>query len=151
MANKHIVCINILLIILILLITIGGICWYVSYTIREKYLQDDPKLIELKQILTPLDPCVKDIKFYKGGKSYTINKEKIYLCLKDENGNYYPNNTLIYVTIHEISHLLNKDDVGHTEKFNAIFDKLLQKAESIGVFNPNIPIEQNYCAHGTEE
>jgi hypothetical protein len=113
--------------------------------IKENHLQDDPMLHTLKKILQPVHPMFKNIKLYKGDKSYTINKEKTFLCLYDENGNYYPINMLIYVLLHEIAHSINQKDIGHTPEFHRIFDELLQKAAAIGVYNPNIPVIQNYC------
>ena len=80
-----------------------------------------------------------------GEKSYTINKDKIFLCLYDENGDYYPLNHMVYVLLHEISHMLNKVDVGHTEAFYQIFDELLAKANKLGVYNFSIPTIDNYC------
>lgn len=132
---------------LILLIVLGGIIWWVTWQIKEHHLQDDPKLFQLKEMLTPIHPIIKDLKIYKGDKSYTLNKEKIYLCLKDENGDYYSNNMLIYVLLHELAHVLNKDDIGHTEKFHQIFEELLDKAHIMGLYNASIPPIQNYCAH----
>jgi hypothetical protein len=132
---------------LILLIITGGIIWWVTCKIKENYLQDDPKLLHLKQMLSSIHPEIDDIKLYKANKSYTINKEKIYLCLKDENGDYYSDNMLIYVFLHELAHFLNKDDIGHTEKFHEIFQDLLEKAHDIGVYNFSIPPIENYCVH----
>ena len=114
--------------------------------VREKYQMDDPVLKDVRNTLLKLHPAVKDIKFMKGDKSYTINKKKIYLCLKDENGKYYNKNMLMYVTIHELAHVLC-DEVGHTEKFHKIFDGLLEKATQMGMYNPSIPLEENYCEY----
>ena len=119
--------------------------WLAISQIKEYHLQDDPMLHRLKQVLEPVHPVISTLKLYKGNKSYTINKSKIFLCLKDKNGDYYPLNLLCYVLLHEISHLLNTKDVGHTEEFHRIFDKLLEKATELGAFNPSIPIPQNYC------
>ena len=141
---------NILLIILVVLLLLGVIGWWISSSINERYLQSDPKLQHLKEILSPLSPKVKDLKLYKGKKSYTINKEKIYLCLTDDKGNYYDDNVLIYVLIHEITHMANKDDIGHTEKFHKIFQDLLDKASDLNIYNPSIPMIQNYCTHGID-
>jgi hypothetical protein len=130
-------------------------------TINEFYIQNDPKLFELKSIvddlfnnndykfegyLEPLNNknILKNLDLYKDNKSYTINKEKIFLCLKDENNQYYNNNMLIYVLLHEISHVIC-DEIGHTEKFHLIFDQMLDYAISKGVYNPSIPIVNNYC------
>jgi hypothetical protein len=135
------------LLLFVLFIILGCIIYWVYYTTKENKLQEDPMLWKLKEILLPLHPEVKNLKLYKGDKSYTINKEKIYICLKDENNQYYPTNMLIYVTLHELAHLINKDDVGHTEKFHKIFDELLDEAYSMGIYNPSIPPIENYCMY----
>lgn len=121
--------------------------WIVVSQIKEHYLQDDPILPILREILLPIHPEMQNIRLYKGNKSYTINKEKIFLCLKDENGEYYPLNMLIYVTLHELAHVINKEDVGHTPKFHEIFDELQRDAINRGIFNPSIPIIKEYCSH----
>ena len=112
--------------------------------IKENMEQDDPMLYQLRDVLEPVHPVVKNLKLYKSNKSYTINKQKVFLCLKDDNGDYYPLNMLVYVALHEIAHVLNTKDVGHTEEFHRIFDELLIQATEIGSFNPSIPIIQNY-------
>lgn len=81
-----------------------------------------------------------------GKKSYTLNKEDIYLCLKDENNQYYNDNMLIYVLLHEISHSIC-DEIGHTDKFHKIFKALTAKAVALNIYNENIPLIKNYCLH----
>ena len=119
--------------------------WVVFRQVKEHHLQDDPMIHLLRELLIPVHPMFKTLKMYKGDKSYTINKEKTFLCLYDKNGDYYPVNQLVYVLLHEISHALNTKDVGHTDNFNKIFDELLDKATQLGVYNPSIPIVQDYC------
>lgn len=123
------------------------LAWIVKRQVREHMEQDDPMLRRLKDVLEPVHPVIKTLKLYKGDKSYTINKDKIYLCLKDKDGEYYPLNMLSYVLLHEIAHLLNTKDIGHTEEFHRIFDELLIQAAEIGAFNPSIPIIQDYSQH----
>ena len=65
---------------------------------------------------------------------------------EDENGEYYDYNMLIYVALHELSHVLC-DEIGHTPKFHRIFEKILKQAELLKIYNPNIPIVKNYCGH----
>ena len=79
---------------------------YLIFKQVESYeKQDDPILNELKHRfnvffsqdkywtgnLSMLNnrKVMNEINLYKGEKSYTINKERIYLCLKDEKGKYY--------------------------------------------------------------
>lgn len=128
----------------VLIVILSG----VVYTqVKEHHLQDDPMLHTLKQIMIPVHPVFKDLKLYKGDSSYTLNKNKIFMCLYDENGNYYPLNQLIYVLAHEISHFLNEEDIGHTPAFYKKFDEILDKATELGIYNPSIPIIQGYCEY----
>lgn len=145
----------ILIIILILLST-----FLIYRQIEDFTLQDDPMIQQLKKDLEPLKQIedfkgknlkeiIENIKIYKGDKSYTINKEKIFLCLKDEHNNYYNKNILMYVLGHEISHVLS-ESIGHTDEFHDIFQDLLVKMTQLGMYNPSIPIDQNYCNHNSE-
>lgn len=130
------------------IILLVGLILYTIYTqIKEHYQKSDPMLKIIKETIHPLhEEKVSKISFYEGDKSYTINKKKIYLCLKDDNKEYYDFNMLIYVAIHELSHVLC-DEIGHTPKFNRIFQENLLKAEKLGIYDPNKPIITNYCGH----
>jgi hypothetical protein len=146
--------------IILILIIISFVGWIIITQIEEFKLQDDPKLKELKKIVEPLfskdktysgvlsslnnRDIMNEISLYKGDKSYTINKHKIFLCLKDENSEYYNNSMLIFVLLHEISHVLCPN-IGHTEEFDNIFQAVLDEATKEGIYNPNIPVLQNYC------
>lgn len=116
----------------------------IVYQIREDLTTFDPVLRKVKIRCADVHPIIPKIELYEGNKSYTINKEKIYLCLKDKNGQYYNENMLTYVFLHEVAHILC-DEIGHTEKFSRIFDTLLEKATKLGIYDPNIPIIQDYC------
>lgn len=120
-------------------------------TIRENLLPYDPKIDDLRRRLALVHSRSKDLQFYHDKKSYTINKRKIYLCIKDENGVYYDDNMLIYASLHELAHVLC-DEIGHTPKFWSIFDNLLEKASKTidpktnkPVFDPKKPINRDYC------
>lgn len=113
--------------------------------VKEHNTDDkDPVLLDLKKIIENIEPSVKNTIFHKGEKSYTINKKHIYMCLKDENGNYYDNNTLIYVALHELAHTFC-DSVGHTPEFHQIFHDLLNRAEKAGIYDSTKNIVENYC------
>ena len=83
-----------------------------------------------------------------GKKSYTINKQHIFMCMKDENGNYYDDNMLFYVASHECCHVLC-GEIGHTKLFHKMFDALLEKAIELGLYDPNLPLVQNYCNYNS--
>jgi hypothetical protein len=120
---------------------------FILFTINriyEKYVEDDPMLIDIKNTLLPVFPDINKVILLKGKKSYTINKKKIHLCLFDENGKYYDKNMLIYVTLHELAHV-RCDEVGHTDKFHRIFKEILDEATQKNVYDPKKPIIKNYC------
>lgn len=120
---------------------------FVFYTINricEKYTEDDPMLIDIKNTLLPVFPDINQVILLKGKKSYTINKKKIHLCLVDEHGKYYDKNMLIYVTLHELAHV-RCDEIGHTDKFHRIFNEILDEAAKKGVYDKNKAIIKNYC------
>jgi hypothetical protein len=140
--------------------------WAIYKQIQEHYSKDDPKLKELTKVFedffnqerywaAPLDMLnnrniMDEITMYRGNKSYTINKEKVYICLKDENGQYYNDNMLLYVISHEAAHCLCPE-IGHTELFHTIFEALLLELTAAGIYNPSIPIQQDYCQNGDPE
>jgi len=133
--------------VIVLFVLFLALLTYVIYSrLTEYFSQLDPMLKEIQQALEPLHPRVKTLKFFEGNKSYTINKKKIYMCLRDEHGNYYDKNMLIYVAIHELAHVLC-DEIGHTEKFHRIFQELLEKAQDLQIHDASKPIVRNYCGH----
>lgn len=134
-------------IIIVSIIIIG----FVGYKIKETLLPYDPKIDELKRKLLLVHPRTSEIKFYHDKKSYTINKQDMYLCIKDEHGDYYDENMLMYAALHELAHVLC-DEIGHTDKYWAIFDETLDKASKtidpnsgLPVYDPNGKINPDYC------
>lgn len=127
------------------LLIILGIAFLYCYC-AESFAPRDPVLSELKEQLAELHPKFKNVELYVGDKSYTINKKRVYICLKDEKGRYYSRNMLCYVILHEYAHMLC-DEIGHTEKFGQVFQKLLKQAAERGLYNPNIPPVSDYCGH----
>jgi hypothetical protein len=133
---------------IVLFFILLGIMGYIIYgQVSENLLHEtDPMLEVLRLRLINLHPVVRNLKLYKGSKSYTLNKNKIFICLKDENGEYYDINSLTHVLIHEISHKIN-NEIGHTDKFKNIFDDLLLRATKLKVYDPNMPFVQSYCEY----
>ena len=133
------------------LIVLVGAIVYATVFVKEKLLPYDPKIDELKNKLALVHPESQKLTFYNDKKSYTINKKKVHLCIKDENGQYYNDNMLVYVSLHELAHVLC-DEVGHTPKYWAIFDALLEEASKTidpvtnkPVYDPNGKIDTEYC------
>lgn len=107
----------------------------------------DPLIKRIKYDVSKLDPRIIDIDFFSSNESYTEDKKRIFLCLKDENGKYYDYNMLMYVAIHECSHALtNVIDMEHiTPEFRRMFDFLLIKAARMGLYKPDVPLVEHYC------
>lgn len=135
-----------ILIVFSIILIIGIISFFVYTQILEHYARNEPKVLEIKERLRVVHPRVDSLEFFAGNKSYTINKQKVYLCLKDENGEYYEDNMLIYVAHHELAHVLC-DEVGHTDKWKKIFEDLLVDAEKKAVYDSNIPPILDYCTY----
>lgn len=115
--------------------------------IVEQYKKEDGKLMEIRNAIRPLNPeAIDKVILLEDTKSYTINKKKIYLCLRDEHGEYYNDNMLIFVAIHELAHVLC-DEIGHTEKFESIFHNLLQEAVEQKIYDPNVEPIHDYCEY----
>jgi hypothetical protein len=163
---------------LLLFLELYLICLLISFLYVSNIEEDfdlldsqEPKLVLLEQKLSPLfaeDVSYKgtlledimttqtkrrlqnEITLSKGKKSYTLNKEDIYLCLKDENDKYYEDNMLIYVLLHEVSHSIC-DEIGHTEKFHRIFNALTKKAIELKIYDDKIPLIRNYCLYNEDD
>uniref|UniRef100_A0A6C0D1H5 Uncharacterized protein n=1 Tax=viral metagenome TaxID=1070528 RepID=A0A6C0D1H5_9ZZZZ len=145
--------------IFVAIVLIIFIIYMIVQQIKENYQQSDPMLDRLREKIAPLfeqtynsgvlkgldrKDILNHIKLYRGEKSYTINKEKIFLCLKDEHNDYYDMNMLVYVLLHEISHVFCTN-IGHTQEFHDIFEAILKKATELGIYDPTLEIRNDYC------
>ena len=69
--------------------------------------------------------------------SYSINKgEKIVMCIRTKDGlnTIIDINTLMFVLLHEISHVMTKS-IGHTKEFWSNFKFILKVAVKINIYN----------------
>lgn len=130
------------LVICVLLIVIAVVC---IYMVSLPVIKENFVVSELKERLAVVDPKFKELDIREGASSFTEDKTIIYLCLRDTVGNYYPINTLVYVALHEIAHLMNRKDYGHTKAFYDVFDRLLCQAADKGVYSASIPHPEAYC------
>lgn len=81
--------------------------------------------------------------------AYSLNKgEELSICIrdKDNNNKFIDENTIMFVCIHELAHIMSKE-IGHTDKFweNMVF--LLKEAIKINIYN-EIDYKRNpvfYC------
>ena len=129
-------------------IVVAVVLWARHRTPRERPRDDRVarvKIQELRSLLSPYFPRLEHLPIVVSETtSYTINKERVFLCLFDEHGQLYHHNMLVYVLLHEYAHVINSD-VGHTHSFHTTFEKVLRTAQSVGLYDPSIPLTDKYC------
>jgi hypothetical protein len=98
---------------------------------------------------------------YESGTSTTLNKgEKMYICVRQrpidtesaiyKSGYDYPlcdYNTVLFVVIHELSHIAAYDTWFHTTRFWEVFKFVLKNAVELGIYQ-NVDYSKNprrYC------
>jgi len=70
-----------------------------------------------------------------GSTSYTVQKgREMYVCLRNKDGSFVDINTLMFVILHEISHIGAYWTFGHTSDFWTVFAFVLQDAIEAGVY-----------------
>lgn len=105
----------------------------------------EPLLALVRSNFTKLSPHYGEIPLYEGNSSYTENKSSITLCLRDQKtASPYDSNTLMYVALHELAHVISKT-YGHGDEFKKNFAALLDRAEKLGFYDSKIPLPSNYC------
>jgi len=70
-------------------------------------------------------------------ETFTLNKrQSMHLCLYDkENKKFYETNDLMFVTLHELAHIMN-ESWNHTQEFWDLNRWLLTQANAAGVYRP---------------
>ena len=131
--------------IVIGLLIIGSV--YANRMRDEGY--SNPVLREVRQRFTKLDPSYADIPLKQGWESYTDNKTAITLCLTDpDTKKYYDINSVMYVALHELSHIITPTYDNHGEEFKRNFTALLQRADKAGIYDSSKSIPVTYCGVG---
>jgi len=105
---------------------------------KEKYPDDE----SVKRMIEKFNPD----NITEAGKnnqytSYSVNKgEKLVFCIrqKDEKESIVDENTITFVAIHELAHIMTKS-VGHTDEFWNNFKRLLKEA-----IDNNLYTKENY-------
>jgi hypothetical protein len=96
---------------------------------------------------TMYENCPKNM---QGETSYTVNKgEKMYVCLRNKTN---PNklvdyDILMFVMLHEMSHIANYNGWGHNDRFWTVFKFILHEATLFGIYTPkNYDLyPEDYC------
>jgi len=120
---------------------------FITLYLNKIYSYQDPLIDKIKSDLLKVDPRVKELSFHASNESFTEDKKFVYLCLKDKDDKYYDYNMLMYVSLHELAHAFSDSvDTDHSGKeFKDNFRNLLNKAQSLGLYDPKIPLVYDYC------
>lgn len=105
--------------------------------LSSKYPEQE-NVVALKKNFNP--KRIKEILPTSEYTAYSENKgEKIAFCLskksKEDVDNLIDKNTLMFVALHELSHLATKT-IGHDSEFWGNFKFVLQEAEELGIYTP---------------
>jgi hypothetical protein len=119
-----------------LLATITEKCKKLVKYMSDKYPNDD----RAQRLLAGFNPKkVMETLPTSSYTAYSENKgEKVAFCLnreKTDNDNLIEEDTLMFVAIHELSHIATKS-IGHKTDFWGNFKFLLEKAKESGIHNP---------------
>lgn len=109
-----------------LLASINKDCLALIKHLQEKYPNND----DIRRLAKNYNPDnVSEGSNESGYTSYSINKgEKIILCLRQKEDNaFVDKNVILYVTIHELAHLMTSE-LGHTDMFWDNFKFILKEA-----------------------
>jgi hypothetical protein len=114
--------------------------------LKENYIADE----RVQRLVNRFNPdVISESMPNTSYTSYSVDKgRKIVFCLrsKDEKQELIDMNTIMFVAIHELAHVMTKS-VGHTEEFWSNMRYLLKKGIKIGVYKPhdykNNPVK--YC------
>jgi len=106
---------------------------------------DDERTLYLYKNFNP--DSISEGSVDSGYTSYSVNKgEKIIICIRQKDGTFVDKNTIMYVAIHELGHLMTRE-VGHTPSFWDNFKFLLNEAMEMQLYvktnYANDP--QDYC------
>ena len=109
---------------------------YLVENIGQRY----PKRENVKKLVENFNPTtIKETLPTSEYTAYSENKgEKLAFCLnkkKQNNDNLIDSNTLTFVAIHELSHIMTTS-VGHTEEFWNNFKFLLENAVELKLYTP---------------
>lgn len=128
---------------ILLCVVFGLMCIY-SIFYKPKS-SNDPMILYIRKNFIKLDPSYESIPIVETKKgTYTENKSVIYLCVRDpRTGKYYDHDVVMYVALHELAHVLTKEE-GHTKLFTRNFNRLLSEAQQEGIYHPVIP-PQMHC------
>jgi predicted metal-dependent hydrolase len=117
------------------------------YNYLERHNYNAP---EYKRLLQNQDVRFEEIQpHYQGEAAYSINKgEKIGICVYDKNKFMLDENTMFFVVLHELAHIMSTK-YAHDEEFWTNFSKIIKVAIDAGLYRYQdySKQEEKFCGH----
>ncbi len=139
---------------LIVLLVIAFVIFVAMATVPKFTTSEDhPVINEIRRRIATISPKFANVPIRTGNRSFTENKSVITLCVVNpDTQQYYDINVLMYVTCHELAHVITKarGSLSHADEFKENFAKLLRDAAIKGVYDPNTGIPVAYCGSREE-
>jgi len=120
------------------------LCDYLAKT--EKYTGN----YGVRRLLNNKDVKLEELSYeYSKEAAYSINKgERIGICLRKGNGTIENENTMFFVLMHELAHIMSRK-YAHDEEFWSNFALLIEAATKVGIYKyrdyQSSP--SSYCGH----
>jgi predicted metal-dependent hydrolase len=97
-----------------------------------------PDLKDAQRLFKNFNPVsISEGSVDSGYTSYSVNKgEKIILCIRQKDKSFVDKNTILYVAIHELGHLMT-EEIGHTDMFWKNFKFILNEAVDLKLYVPD--------------
>jgi len=109
------------------------------YEFINKLEKKHPNHEDVKRFVRRMDNVkIEESKNEEGTSSYTVNKgELMSICVrfKPDNSKFHSDNTMWFVIIHELAHVMSVNE-GHGSEFIKNFKFLLKESESLGMYEP---------------
>jgi hypothetical protein len=123
----------IILLLLILLAILLILCWKRSKDRKLQRIIDDLSILHPR--LKHLD--IRSITHCRLRDSYTENKKILFICICDPEGEYYSDNKIKQVIIHELAHALSfhVDEKHRSLEYLTIYNSLILRAELLNLIN----------------
>ena len=129
---------------------IGALVLFLLFLARSindinDHRDSNPILKIISHNLSLIDKKYGDIPIKEDNRGYTDDKEVIAICIIDPDSHIqYDMNTLMYVALHELSHVICTRK-GHGTEFKKTFSRILRKGVEVGIYNPDLPVANTYC------
>lgn len=113
----------------------------------EAMAPEDPRLTKLRaKWKTRNQGNLTEIRYGHGDVAYSLDKDEVFVCVRNAGGQLETWNDCMYVLLHELSHVCTSE-WGHTPQFWANFRWLLELAAEAGVYNYSEHADKTYCGH----